>query len=69
MDITKYGEVVYNFLKLIKASVYLVLFATQFKQFFATEDKPLSVYQRLAAGGSAGVVAQTSIYPMEVSVI
>jgi len=25
------------------------------------------MYQRLAAGGSAGVVAQTSIYPMEVS--
>ena len=31
------------------------------------EGKGLQVHQRLLAGSTAGVIAQTTIYPMEVS--
>lgn len=29
-------------------------------------DQPLNIYERLLSGSTAGVIAQTSIYPMEV---
>ena len=40
---------------------------SQLKGVFQKNGQPLKVYERLAAGSSAGVVAQTAIYPMEVS--
>lgn len=40
----------------------------QVKKLFAHKDgRPLQVYERLLAGSTAGVIAQTAIYPMEVS--
>ena len=47
-------------------SLSLSLF--QVKKLFAHKDgRPLQVYERLLAGSTAGVIAQTAIYPMEVS--
>ena len=40
----------------------------QVKKLFVHKDgSPLQVYERLLAGSTAGVIAQTTIYPMEVS--
>ena len=42
-------------------------FLVQVKKLFAHKDgRPLQVYERLLAGSTAGVIAQTAIYPMEV---
>ena len=38
----------------------------QVKKVFAHEDRPLKVHERLMSGSTAGVIAQTTIYPMEV---
>lgn len=39
----------------------------QVKKLFSHKDgRPLLVYERLLAGSTAGVIAQTAIYPMEV---
>ena len=42
----------------------------QVKKLLAGDDveKPLQVHWRLLAGSTAGVIAQTTIYPMEVCV-
>ena len=39
----------------------------QVKRLLVEEGRPLQVHQRLLAGSSAGVIAQTTIYPMEVT--
>ncbi|XP_065918040.1 calcium-binding mitochondrial carrier protein SCaMC-2-B-like [Dysidea avara] len=55
-----------NVLKIAPESAIRFYAYEYFKRFFVSDDKPLNMYQRLATGASAGVVAQTSIYPMEV---
>ena len=36
------------------------------KALLKRDNQPLKVYERLLAGSTAGVIAQTTIYPMEV---
>ena len=43
-----------------------VSFCTQVKRLLCQEGKPLQIHERLLAGSTAGVIAQTLIYPMEV---
>ncbi len=40
----------------------------QVKKLFSHEGQQLKVHERLLSGSTAGVIAQTTIYPMEVGV-
>ena len=42
------------------------LFLVQVKRLLVCEGRELQVHERLLAGSTAGVIAQTAIYPMEV---
>lgn len=39
----------------------------QIKRFIGTDQQVLRIHERLVAGSLAGAIAQSSIYPMEVS--
>ena len=39
----------------------------QLKKMIHKDGQPTQVYERLAAGSAAGVISQTTVYPMEVS--
>ena len=56
------------FVKLITAYVFVTI-SSQVKSSLKNgdEERTLEMYQRFFAGASAGIVAQTAIYPMEVS--
>jgi len=41
----------------------------QIKKIIKGDKKEISVIERFAAGSTAGAIAQTSIYPMEVNLI
>ena len=43
-----------------------ILFLVQVKRLMVCEGRELQVHERLLAGSTAGVIAQTAIYPMEV---
>ena len=55
-------------LGLLFLALSCVSVSLQVKRLLVRDDgKPLQVHQRLLAGSTAGVIAQTTIYPMEVS--
>lgn len=43
------------------------LLSWQIKRFIGTDQEVLRIHERLVAGSLAGAIAQSSIYPMEVS--
>lgn len=43
-----------------------ILFPFQIKRLIGTDKETLSVLERFVAGSMAGVIAQSTIYPMEV---
>ncbi|XP_064395552.1 mitochondrial adenyl nucleotide antiporter SLC25A24-like [Halichondria panicea] len=55
-----------NVVKIAPESALRFFAFEQVKKFFYEEGKSLHVYERLIAGSTAGVIAQTTIYPMEV---
>jgi len=44
-----------------------ICFFSQIKQLIGSEKGTLSIGERFVAGSLAGVIAQSTIYPMEVS--
>lgn len=55
-----------NVIKIAPETAIKFLAYERIKRLLHTEGKELKVYERFVAGASAGVVAQTTIYPMEV---
>ncbi|XP_063966605.1 mitochondrial adenyl nucleotide antiporter SLC25A24-B-like isoform X1 [Lytechinus pictus] len=55
-----------NVIKIAPESAIKFFAYERIKRLLHTEGKELKVYERFVAGALAGVVAQTSIYPMEV---
>ena len=55
-----------NVLKIVPESATKFYAYEFFKNTFANDPEDISLFERLAAGSSAGVVAQTAIYPLEV---
>ncbi len=58
----------YSFFRLTVIISDSILFYLQIKKLFKTDGKQLNLGERLLSGSMAGIVSQTSIYPMEVSV-
>lgn len=46
-----------------------VVFSSQIKRLIGTDKETLSVVERFVAGSMAGVIAQSTIYPMEVIIL
>ena len=56
-----------NYIPYFAVCVCVCVWFLQLKGVLQRNGQPLQVHERLMAGSSAGVVAQTAIYPMEVS--
>uniref|UniRef100_A0A452HPJ8 Solute carrier family 25 member 25 n=1 Tax=Gopherus agassizii TaxID=38772 RepID=A0A452HPJ8_9SAUR len=55
-----------NVLKIAPESAIKFMAYEQIKRFIGTDQEMLGIHERLVAGSLAGVIAQSSIYPMEV---
>ncbi|XP_019850971.1 PREDICTED: calcium-binding mitochondrial carrier protein SCaMC-3-like [Amphimedon queenslandica] len=55
-----------NVIKIAPESALRFFAFEKIKALLKQDDQPLKVYERLLAGSTAGVIAQTTIYPMEV---
>lgn len=45
------------------------IYPSQIKRLIGTDKETLSVLERFVAGSMAGVIAQSTIYPMEVIIL
>ena len=52
-------------LRAVVISIFLTFFL-QIKKLIKGESKEIGIFERFAAGSTAGAVAQTCVYPMEV---
>eukprot|EP00731_Ephydatia_muelleri_P024676 Em0016g947a len=55
-----------NVVKIVPESALRFFAFEQLKKMLHKDGQPTQVYERLAAGSAAGVISQTTVYPMEV---